>query len=364
MTTSVRFAASAFAALFGAAAAGCGGGLRDTGSAAPRFSVATQNLYYGAEFGAVLAAVDSGDPDAIVLATTQAWADVRASDPAGRAAGVADAIAEDPPDFVGLQEAALFRSQTPSDAFDAEPTSAQTVEVDPLRSVLDALAARGLTYVVAASVESLDVELPALADDGATLMDVRITDRDVLLARVGGPAWSAPRSGLYAAAVPVGGGLSLQSGWVSVDVDVGGRPVRLVSTHLASDVEDVQRAQANELMGDPIAGAGAVVIVGDFNSDALGGTGPDATATHDDVLAAGFADVWADVEPGDPGATWGRAGGLVDPDPTLVERIDYVWARGGVEGVRATRLAEDPADRRAGLWPSDHAGVEALLRVR
>ena len=55
---------------------------------------------------------------------------------------------------------------------------------------------------------------------------------------------------------------------------------------------------------------------------------------------------------------------LLNPISQLSERIDLVLFRGGfhVEDIRL--VGEKPSDRiPPGLWPSDHAGVVATLRI-
>lgn len=368
-----RRVASAAAVAGSLALAACGGGGRgiggDGGAGSARdLWVMTQNVYYGTEFDPVIEAVSLGDPEAIVGAVTTAWAEIRANDFAARADAIANGIALHRPDFVGLQEAALYRVQVPSDAFTDTPTPALTVALDYAQMVIDALARRGLAYELVVSVESLDVELPGLTDDGTELQDIRITDRDALLARrdlaVDGIALGNPQSGLFANAVVLESGIAIPSGWVSIDANVAGRLVRIVSTHLASGVEDVQRAQAVELLAGPLAGADAAVLVGDLNSDALGGVGPDGTATYADLVSAGLSDAWSEAHPTEAGATWGRSGDLASDDPTLTERIDVALSKGALDVLEAERLGANLADRVHGLWPSDHAGVVARFAIR
>jgi endonuclease/exonuclease/phosphatase family metal-dependent hydrolase len=48
---------------------------------------------------------------------------------------------------------------------------------------------------------------------------------------------------------------------------------------------------------------------------------------------------------------------------TATQRIDFVFYRGHVTA-REARLAGDARqDRVDGMWPSDHAGLRALLQV-
>jgi endonuclease/exonuclease/phosphatase family metal-dependent hydrolase len=47
----------------------------------------------------------------------------------------------------------------------------------------------------------------------------------------------------------------------------------------------------------------------------------------------------------------------------LYRRIDYVLMRNGFRAVAAGIVGEWPGDRLDGLWPSDHAGIWARLRL-
>ena len=77
-------------------------------------------------------------------------------------------------------------------------------------------------------------------------------------------------------------------------------------------------------------------------------------------FAGGFADGW----PGADGLTCCHAVDLHNPNPTLTKRIDLVLTRGALETVSAEVLGDAAADRTpSGLWPSDHAGVVATLRL-
>ena len=105
-----RFLPSIVAPLVALLLSGCGGG---GASSTHELTVMTQNVYYGAEFGSVVEAVAIGDPDGIVGAVTVAWAEIRGNDFATRAEAIARRIAAKRPDFVGLQEAALYRLQSP-----------------------------------------------------------------------------------------------------------------------------------------------------------------------------------------------------------------------------------------------------------
>ena len=91
------------------------------------------------------------------------------------------------------------------------------------------------------------------------LIDVRLIDRDVVLARtdVSQLSITGAMSGNYDATVvlstPVGP-LPTPRGWNAVDGILGGERFRFVNTHLEPDDQPtVQLAQANELLSGPLA---------------------------------------------------------------------------------------------------------------
>lgn len=133
------------------------------------------------------------------------------------------------------------------------------------------------------------------------------------------------------------------------------------------DFLDILQNQAIELIGS----SGAVdtnkpvILVGDLNSD------PDAAASEDaaayNVIVGqekptdgGFADRGVEVN------TCCFGSDLLDPPPAeFTSRIDHVLSRGDVTELDATLIGDDPALRTGtGLWPTDHGGVVAKLKVR
>lgn len=340
--------------------AACGGG----GSAEPGaepLRVLTRNLYYGADLDDAILAVSEGDGAAIVGAVTQVRASLAATDFATRAAGLALEIEQQRPDLVGLQEAALWRVQSPSDAFEASPTPATEVAYDLVELLLQALAARGLAYDVVVVSEGFDVEMP-FVDEVQGLSDLRLTDREVILARrdlaQDGRVLQNPDTGRFTVNLVLADGFEAVRGWASVEVREGARVTRFVTTHLEAEVPAVRDAQATELLGGPLATALDVVLVGDLNDDA---GSPTPGGPYAQLTAQGFADAWHQAGGAGPGATCCFDALLSDPAAPLTERLDVVLVRGGLSAVRAVVVGADPGQRPGGLWPSDHAGLSAAL---
>ena len=329
-------------------------------------TVMTRNLYLGADIFAVV----EGDPRGIPLRVTQAWQHIQMMNFPERAGRIAEEIAASSPALVGLQEVPLYRIDPTGDAAFGGTHPATIVALDYLATLQGALAARGQCYNVAASNLLTDVELPAVTSPAPTFIDIRYTDRDVILARCDVPTNDA-RSGVYTDRLVFNaGGATIPAlrGWASTLATVGGVTFRFADTHLETDGSPaIQVAQASELLRTLASETHPIVLVCDCNSAADGSQ----TATYGMLTGrGGFDDAWSEAHPRDPGYTSSLPDGYFT-DPQLRTRIDLVLARYGfgaspdagiVGGVHADIVGETPAERTAsGLWPSDHAGVVATL---
>jgi endonuclease/exonuclease/phosphatase family metal-dependent hydrolase len=322
-------------------------------------SVLTRNLYLGTDLNPVLQAQTF---PAFLAAVSSRYAMVQATDFPERAEALADEVADKNPDLIGLQEATLWRTDTPSDG---PATPAENVTFDFLDILRGELAERGLDYDVKATSVNADIEAPS-----ASGFDVRLTDRDVILARGDLPSSrlkvSNPQDANFATNFtlnhPVAGPVTFTRGWTSVDGKVRGKGFRFINTHLETQaVPPVQAAQANELLAGPADTSKPVLMLGDFNSAADGSDTP----TYGNLVGAGFDDAWSAVHPGDPGYTCCQAEDLLNAASLLDQRIDIVFSRGPWSALDADIVGEEQADRTSptGLWPSDHAGVVAELRL-
>jgi endonuclease/exonuclease/phosphatase family metal-dependent hydrolase len=127
--------------------------------------------------------------------------------------------------------------------------------------------------------------------------------------------------------------------------------------------------QVLELVGMLADYDGRLVVVGDMNSRADGSDADGGLAYHV-LLQAGLKDAWAALYPDALGYTSGWGDELwrtTDPNTgeplALYERIDYVLSRGSITPLAADVVGDTLADRLGGLWPSDHAGLVATLRL-
>ncbi len=336
-----------------------------TGCASPKLSVTilTQNLYMGFDAVALLERPTPPNVEA-------AFAEVAASDFAARAAALAEEIADEPPDLIALQEAVLFRTQEPGDLLRGSfVPNATAVAYDFVAILTDALADRGLTYAIAGSVTNVDIEMPGAG------RDIRLTDRDVILARSGpgsrGILVSNVREESYAATFDAPGALGaipIARGWVAADVTIDGTSFRFVTTTLESlevyaDVAaEVQAAQAGELLAGPLAGPLPVVFAGDVGSAAAGRGF--ATPSYGTLVEAGLVDAWVAARPDADGFTCCRAPGLDEPDSSLDVRLDVVLYRGDFTVAEARLVGDEPRTIAGAVrWPSDHAGVLVTLEL-
>lgn len=339
------------------------GGKRD-------LDVMTANLYVGADFGP-LTTLNPADPNfglKFLTGTATIYGQIGAAKFPVRAAALAREVAVRAPDIIALQEVTLIRHQSPGDAIFGGTSPATGVVADYLGILLAELQHQGAHYTVVSMVQNLDVEVP-LATGPASFDDIRLTDRDVILVRADLPPGYLrainPLSGNYAVSLPLPIGINVLRGWCSIDVEVRGRTVRVINTHLEEalpqPLPDIQAYQAGELLAGVANTSLPVILAGDFNSDAHGNYGPTVYPLLTTI--AGFADAWSVARPGAPGLTWGHDSLLADPSALFSIRIDYVLYRGG-------RLQASDADTISSiigttppLWFSDHAAVVAKIAI-
>ena len=323
-------------------------------------TVMARNVYHGVGNEFAAAAGATSFPDFLIKAAA-VYQGYHTRNFAERAAALAAEIDAARPDLIGLQEAVLIRTQSPADG---AATPATNVDLDYVEILLNALAARGLRYELIVQAAGWDIEVPT-----ALGFDLRHTDREVILGRIGRGSdleWSNAQGGNFVVncALPTAvlGSLTIRRSWVSVDAKLNGEAFRMVSTHLDGDCLSVtpnfQRAQARELLSGPAATSLPLLLVGDINSPG-DGTG----VTYNDLMTAGFSDAWTESGSG-PDLTCCEAGDLLNAASTHNRRIDVVMFRGELTALSTYVVGNDPSDKTpSGMWPSDHAGVVAVLQV-
>jgi len=334
-----------------------------------QLTVMTQNLYLGSS---LTPAITATTPEAFVQAVAEIYGTAIFTDFPTRAEAIANTIATEKPDLVGLQEVTRWIAQPTI----AGPTPPSFDFLAILQAELDE---RGLDYSVAAVSENADIGpaplvAPAYGCQDPTVPDCVVTlqDRDVILVNEDTPRLvvTSSRSGEYVAqeelALPTGGSVSFGRGWATIDAKFQGRKFRFVTTHL--EVEDfaaTQEAQGQEFLAGPARARRPVIATGDFNSAADPDTTETPTTTYADLTERWFRDAW-DVNPGDPGPTCCQAGTLTNPASQLTIRIDLVLTHGPVWAKSAHVVGDTliPGTGAPPFWASDHAGVVAKLRLR
>ncbi len=332
-------------------------------ASAPVITVLTRNVYYGAD---LLRVVNAPSADQVPPAVAKVWDVVNQTSFPARAEALADEIARAAPHVLGLQEVALWRTGPPDSCAGVLAPDAEEVAYDFLQILLDALAARGLEYRVAAVQPTYDFELCS-----ASGQDVRLTDRDAILVRADVPRRNAA-SHLFSAEVtasfPISdSGLSVSAprAWNSVEVQVRGRWLRFVETHLEDYLPlpdpyppyALQVGQALELLSslaalDPLP----TILAGDFNTAVLEDPTYPILAGLAEAggVSSPFRDAWTLLRPADPGYTWGFGELLLGG--ALTQRLDLVLATPDLKPTGTARVGVSDLDA-LGHHPSDHAGV-------
>ncbi len=335
----------------------------DRPRATPRaatLKVMTRNIYLGGDISEPIGKTG----DEFVQANSEVWDTVRETNFPARARLLAREIRRTRPDLIGLQEVALWRRSPQGTAGD--DARARRVVYDFLRILRRALAARGMRYRLGSVQREADVEGPTRYG-----YDVRLTIRDAVLVKRRRGLHIRRRSGdnfKARFAVPTPAGVyQVLRGWAAVDMVFRGRPFRFVNTHLEAFLPTVRQAQAAELIapGGPANRRRTVILVGDMNSDPEGRDQGDPIP-YRTLVEFGFRDTWIRVHPNRPGfSCCMNQENIKDPPPAPFDhRIDHIFVKPGVRVRRNVVIGDDPRNRTAsGLWPSDHGGHVATLRL-
>jgi endonuclease/exonuclease/phosphatase family metal-dependent hydrolase len=141
----------------------------------------------------------------------------------------------------------------------------------------------------------------------------------------------------------------------------GGASLLFAVTHLDHEIDGAAErdAQAAALLDwlEDAPPSDLQVVVGDFNADP-------AEPAYARMSDAGFRSAFLEANGSEPTVTWPsglQAPGMdTDGDPDC---LDYIWLRGAA-AVEACRLVFDrPSVDDPTLYPSDHVGLAARLRI-
>jgi endonuclease/exonuclease/phosphatase family metal-dependent hydrolase len=353
----------------------------------PRLKVMSRNVYLGADLTPGTKATSVQE---LVNAAGVILNQVDANKPSVRMKNLANEILSKQPDLVGLQEAALWRTE-PCDQ-NPVPPKATTVRYDYVKLLLKVLNKGQKRYKVVVSKPEFDFEVWANTDGNEATagtgcpfgseINGRLTMRDAILARIGHVTTTNPKSKTFDTLLQVRPGgvpVDVTRGWTAIDATVkGSRTVRFVNTHLeafdnqatnhtnkGTDVGngEIREAQAKELFakGGPATGK-RVILLGDLNSDKKTEVKPGDGLAYKALLGAGFAErsatkplgccLHADV------LTTGGGGNISD----FNHKVDHVMTNAPktIKLVTSSVTGRQPAN---GYWGSDHAGLFSVLAI-
>jgi endonuclease/exonuclease/phosphatase family metal-dependent hydrolase len=350
--------------------------------------VMTRNLYLGAD---LTPGVQATSLQGLVDAAGGILNQVDENDFPKRAKGLAAEILAKQPDLVGLQEAALWRTE-PCDKSPLPP-AATTVRYDYLKSLLAALNKGKKRYTLVATKPEFDFEVWANTDGNEATagagcpmgseINGRLTMRDAILAKRGTVKTFIPTVGTFKTLLqvkPAGVQVDVTRGWTAVDAIVGGHRFRFVNVHFEAfdsnasnhtnqntDVGngEIRQAQARELVGK--GGPAAkwkypVILLGDLNSDTKTEVKKGDALAFKAVTAAGFAErstskplgccLNANV------LTSGGGGKPADFD----HRVDHILTN-APKKITLVSSAVTGLKPFGGFWDSDHAGLFSALKL-
>lgn len=321
-----------------------------------RLGVMTYNLYLGADLTPVIGA----SPAQVIPAAAAAWAHVQATDFGIRAEAIARSIASKHPHLVGLEEVSLWETAS-------SPGGPFTTSYDFLQILLDELAKKGTPYKMVAVNPHFTALLPVSLSFNSF---VRWTENNAIIARADLDDETLivtnPVSVVYQARIPLtilGQPLPITRGYSTVDVQFRGKWTRFATTHLEAYSDVVRKAQTAEFVNALSTSPYDVIVVGDLNS--LRTSSGDSWQI---LTGAGYTDVWTETMLLADGFTSSFGDDLVGPPSELDHTVDYILRRSvsTLAGILSESevVGEEIADQTStGLWPSDHAGVYAVVRI-
>ena len=332
-------------------------------SAKPQdLKVMVRNIYLGADLIPLASAPDRA---AFEQAAGERFQTVLANDFPTRAKALAAEIAKNRPDLISVQEAATWRRGADG-VKDGPATPATQVVYDSTAVLLKELAARGARYRAAVGRDWFDFEGPT-----ALNYDVRVTQRDVILVRRGSKVkirrsfrggFKFPDDTLNVA-TPVGIA-EQRRGWVAVDATLAKRRFRFVSTHLEPYSDPHADRQMKSLLksGGPLGSKKRrSILVGDFNSAPAGNADDRGTQRASDAYSSAIDAGFRNLLPKRRTCCFGEnLHATTDPLETW---IDHVLVRSRPK-TKLLRSGIVGTKQVGGLYPSDHAGITATLRLK
>ena len=343
--------------------------------------VMTRNLYLGADLGP---GMNAKDVQGLVDGAGQILNQVDANKFPVRAKGLAAEIAANKPDLVGLQEAALWRTE-PCDKSPLPP-AATTVRYDYIQEILKHL---GGKYRVGVVKPEFDFEVWANTDGNeqtsgpncpnGSEINGRLTMRDAILVRKGVRV-SNTKSGTFGTLMrvkPAGVNVDVTRGWTALDAVVGGHKFHFVNTHLEAFDNNptsnatnkdttvangqIREAQAKELLakGGPARSKLPVILVGDLNSDVKTEVKPGDSLAYRALLKGGFVERSTSKNGCCLNADVLTGGSPSDFD----HRVDHITTN-APKKVTLVSSVLTGTKKVNGFWDSDHQGLVSTLKLK
>jgi len=355
--------------------------LRKMGRNQNSIVVMTRNVYVGGHVDRIL---EAADPNAIPFLVTETFMEMLSTNFFYRAEALADEIMEGKPHLIGLQEISTIYTQSPGDYLLGGTQPATDLVFDYLQILREALTARELEYEVAGIITNFDVEMPMFVGpdpyNPLDYDDARLIDFDVLLARKDVEIFDVVEQN-FADSIKLMGFIPILRGYVAAKIKVGRKMYWVASTHLEPEDPEVKQNQGVELITFLQNKELPIIVLGDLNTPAP------TDQTYQTFLANGYVDTWVKnlVKPiiqgntasSDPDLPLGPI--LRNPSRILDHRIDLILVKSqtGISGYHSigpvwSYVVGDELNDRfyfeydglyPWLWPSDHAGVIALLRI-
>jgi endonuclease/exonuclease/phosphatase family metal-dependent hydrolase len=305
------------------------------------------NMYFGFDFNNALVSPDL------------AFAQYLRTDVEGRINGMAQYLATNKPDFVGLQEVVTLTltQGTPDPGDDTRLADFQAALAAATQ------AAGGPEYRV---FTLTNLEFPGVINLGGTQQPFQFQVANVILVH---PDWSAQAvgNGLIFQTLASVGPLTIRRGAHHVRATRSGTTIELFNTHLESVSDLVAAGQAAELVQYVNTQVGSAqntaLIFGDMNATP-------ADPAYQVLAGAGWTDAFAAAGSGS-GFTCCQAGDLDNASSQASQRIDYVFVRPGTAPsaprIVSARVVLDQrvarSDAMGQIWPSDHFGVLATIEL-
>jgi endonuclease/exonuclease/phosphatase family metal-dependent hydrolase len=152
------------------------------------------------------------------------------------------------------------------------------------------------------------------------------------------------------------GPVDLHRGYAGLDGVVAGQRFRFLAPHAEAYSAAAANGQFKQLLAGPAKSKKLpTIIAGDFNSDPAD---PGDDNAYNTVIGAGYVDT------GKRAATCCQNETVNNPVSELKTWIDHIVVRPRAKVLRTHVFGNTVSDMIGGLWPSDHAGVVATIRLR